>query len=315
MKNLIYPLVFVLFFISCKKEETITSDQRRIKQTTVSNDYFYGVIKIYYNYEDDLLVNRIRTYKSNSSYNTWDTTFKVNYSYSGNVVTAIAYSGEENELSLSEKAEFEFANDRMIRMKYWEYIDDQFICQYEYFFNYNGDLLESFDYYADTANNGTLYKVSKGEYTYNGDDVTRYRIKDVYYNLYFYNEEFTYENGLMSTWISSDDYNLDNNWKNQYREEFEYNSDNLLQKVRILNWEFHWSYGYSISYFYDNGNVVKEEYSDYTNGLVYEYEYEDKPGNSDLLFYTPLDRVYKYPIVEKVHNTSLNAGFEYIKLR
>lgn len=313
MKKLFYLLLIVPFLFACKKDDTIAKDQRRIKQVTISNDAIYAAIKTFYSYDDNLLVNRSTLVKSNSSYNTWDTTVKVDYTYSGNLVTAIAYLGDEGELHLGEKAEYEFANEQMNRYKYYEYIDGEFVSRYEYFFNYNGNLLESFDYYSDIADDGILYKVSKGEYTYEGNNVKRFRLKDVYFDMYYYNEDFDYANDLPDSWESKENYRLNDVWKKLTREEYEYNSDNDLVKTRVYDWQFSWSYSYSINYLYDNRNLIKEDYSDATYGLDVDYIYEDGQGNSEELIYSPMDRVYNTPIVESINNSSLDIRFKHRK--
>jgi hypothetical protein len=311
MKKLLYLLAIIPFLFACKKDDTIAKDQRRIKQVTISNDAVYGAIKTFYSYDNNQLVNRSTLVKSNSSYNTWDTTIKVNYSYSGSIVTAIAYLGDEGELHLGEKAEYEFVDELMSRFKYYEYVDGEFVSRYEYLFNYNGDLLESFDYYSDTANDGILYKVSKGEYYYYGDLCERFRIKDVYFDEYFYNEDFKYENGLLDSWESKENYRLNNVWKKLNREEYEYNSDNDLEKTKVYDWHFKWSYSYSVTFVYENRNLIKEDYSDATYGLDVDYIYEDGQGNSEDFYYTPMDRVYNTPIIENINNGSINAKLNF----
>ena len=311
MKKLIYLLICISLLFACKKDDTIPKDHRRIKQVTISNDAITGAIKIFYNYDNNLLVNRTVMVKSNSSYNTWDTTVKCNYTYSGDIVTAKLYLGDEGELHLGEKAEYEFTNKRMDKMKYFEFVDGEFISRYEYFFNFNGELLESFDYHADTADNGILYKTSKGEYTYEDQNVIKFRVKDLYYDEYFYNEDFVYENGLLDNWISSKYIWLTNVWKNQDKEEYDYNSNNLLEKTRVYDWTTHWSYSYSITFQYNQVNLIKEDYSDSTYGLDIEYIYEDETGNSEQLLFTPIDRVYNSPIIENIYDGSLEAKFKF----
>ena len=311
MRKIIYILICIPFLVACKKDDSTPENNKRIKQITISNNAIKGAIKIYYNYDNDLLVSRIVTTKSNSSYNTWDTTLKCNYSYSGNIVTAIAYSGEDGELNLAEKAEYEFTDDRMDRMKYYEYVDGQFINRHEYIFNFNGDLLESFNLYYDVNNNGILVECSKGEYTYQDQNVTRFRIKDIYYDQYYYNENFAYENGHLDNMISSEDERLTNTWKNVNKEKYDYNDDNTLKTIKIHDWHFYWAYIYSITMEYDQGYLISENYSDYTYGLLNEYTYEDGIGNSEQLLYTPIDKIYNYPIIRNRNDISLKTNYKF----
>ena len=234
MKKLFYLLFCISLLFACKKDNTIPEDIKRIKQITFSDNAITGAIKIYYNYDNNLLVNRTVMAKSNSSYNTWDTTIKCDYTYSGDIVTAISYLGDEGELHLGEKAEYEFTDTQMSNMKYFDFVDGEFISRYEYVFNFNGELLESFDFYAEIDENGILHKISSGEYTYEGQNVIKFRVKDLYDNEYFYNEDFVYENGLLDNWISSKLMWITGIWKNQEKEEYDYNSNNLLEKKKSL---------------------------------------------------------------------------------
>lgn len=310
MHKLIYLLIGLLLLAGCKKDDAIPKDQRRIKQVIISNDAIIGAIKIYYSYENNLLVNRTMVEKSNSSYNTWDTTVTSNYTYSGDVVTAISYLGEAGELHLGEKAVYEFTDKRMDRMTYFEFVDGAFVSRREYVFNFNGGLLESFDYYTDTDDDGILIKISKGEYIYEDQNVTKFRVKDLYYDMYFYTEDFVYENGLLDSWSSSDFHWPTNTWRNLDKEQYAYNSNNLLEKTRFYDWHFQWDKTYSVSYQYDRDNLIREEYSDYTYGLVLEYMYEEASGNSEQLLFTPIDRVYNSPIIESIYDGSLEFKFK-----
>lgn len=310
MKKLFYLLFCISLLFACKKDNTIPEDIKRIKQITFSDNAITGAIKIYYNYDNNLLVNRTVMAKSNSSYNTWDTTIKCDYTYSGDIVTAISYLGDEGELHLGEKAEYEFTDTQMSNMKYFEFVDGEFISRYEYVFNFNGELLESFDFYAEIDENGILYKISRGEYTYEGQNVIKFRVKDLYDNEYFYNEDFVYKNGLLDNWISSKLMWITGIWKNQEKEEYDYNSNNLLEKKRVYDWTNYWSYSYSVTFQYNQDNLIKEDYSDNTNGLNIEYIYEDEPGNSELLLFTPIDRVYNNQIIENIYDGSLDLKFK-----
>ena len=309
MKKFIYILFCIPFLVACKKDnDSIPADHRRIKQITISNTADVGTTKILYNYENNLLVNRTAVVKSNTSYNTWDTTVKINYTYSGDIVTAVSYLGDEGELHLNEKMEYEFTDKRMDRMKYFEYVDGQFISRGEYFFNFNGALLESFNYYSDFEDNGILYEVSLGEYTYDDQNVTRFRIKDLYYDQYFYNEDFVYENGVLDNWISSENYRFTNYWNKLNKEKYEYNSENILVKTSLYEWHNYWSYNYSISYQYDKGNLVMEDYG--VGALSIDYIYENEIGNSEQFVFTPMDRVYNSPVIEKKYAGSLKARYK-----
>ncbi len=309
MKKLIYILICIPFLVSCKKDDgSIPADHRRIKQITISNDANVGTTKILYSYDNNLLVNRTVIVKSGSSYDTYDTTVKSNYTYSGDIVTAVSYFGDGSELNLGEKMEYEFTDKRMDRMKYFEYVDDQFMSRYEYFFNFNGELLESFNYYSDFEDNGILNEVSMGEYSYDNLNVTRYRIKDLYNDEYFYNEDFVYENGVMKHWISSENYRLTNNWNNLDKEIYEYDSENILIKTRLYEWHNSWSFNYSISFQYDQDNLVMEDYG--LGALNVEYIYENEIGNSEQLIFTPLDRVYNRPVIESIYDGLLKARYK-----
>lgn len=310
MKKLICLFICFPLLFACKKDDTIPKDHRRIKQITISNDAIIGAVKIFYSYENNLLVNRTMVQKSNSSYNTWDTTVTSNYTYSGNVVTAISYLGEAGELHLAEKAVYEFTDKRMDRMTYFEFVDGAFISRREFVFNFNGGLLESFDYYSDMDENGILNMVSKGEYLYEDQHVVRFRVKDLYYDAYFYKEDFVYKNGLLDNWISSEFHWPSDAWKNLNKEQYTYNADNFLEKTRFYDWYFDWYKTYSVTYQYDQDNLIKEEYSDYTYGLVLEYIYEEASGNSEQLLFTPLDRVYNSPIIENIYDGSLEFKFK-----
>ena len=312
MKKFIYILFCIPFLIACKKDDdSIPADHRRIMQIKISNDANVGTTKILYSYDNNLLVNRTVVVKSSTSYNAWDTTIKCNYTYSGDIVTAELYLGDEGELHLGEKMEYEFTNNRMDRMKYFEYVDGQLMSRNEYFFNFNGELLESFNYYSDFEDNGILYEVSMGEYTYEDQNVIRFRIKDLYYDQYFYNEDFVYENGVLDNLISSEDYRLINTWKNLYKEKYEYNSNNILEKTRVYDFHSYWSYNYSIAFQYDQSNLVLEDYG--VGALRVEYLYEDGIGNSEQLVFTPMDRVYNSPVIENIYDGSLKAIYKGIK--
>lgn len=311
MKKLVFLLLSISLLLACKKDDSDVKDHKRLKQITMSNDALTGVIKVFFNYENNMLVDRTVMLKSNTSYNTWDTTVKCDYTYSGDFVTAISYFGDGGKLQLGEKAEYDFTENRMDRMKYYEFTNGQFISRYEYFFNFNGELLESFNYFCDTVGNGQLYECSKGEFTYDGKNIIRFRVKDLYFDAYFYNEDFTWENGLLDNWVSSENYRLTNTWKNIDREEYEYNSDNLLEKITFYNWHFYWSYIYSVSMQYAQGKLVTEDFSDYTDGLKIEYLYEDGIGNSDQLLFSPIDRIYNNPIIENRYNGSLNTSYNF----
>ncbi len=311
MKKLIFLLIFMSLLFSCKKDDAIPEIHKRIKQITISDDAIAGAMKVYYTYDNNLLVNRTVMVKSNSSYNTWDTSINCNYTYSGDLVTAISYFGDGGELYLGEKAEYEFTDTRMDRMKYYDFVGGAFVCRHEYFFNFNEGLLKSFDYYTDTADNGILYKVSKGEYTYENQNVIKFQVKDLYYDVYFYKEDFVYENGLLDNWISADYYGLTNEWKNVDKESYEYNSSGLLDKTRFYDWHFQWFRIYSVTYLYDEDHLIKEDYSDNTNGLDVDYIYEDESGNSEQLLFTPIDRVYNNPIIEKISDGSLDFKYKF----
>lgn len=310
MKRFLYLFLCIPFLVACKKEdESIPANSRRIKQITMSNIANVGTTKAYYEYDNELLVNRIILVKSSTSYNTWDTMVKSSYSYSGNIVTEISFLDDDGVLALGEKTEYEFNDNRMDRMKYYEYVEGEYINRYEYFFNYNGNLLETFNYYLDVEEDGILHEISMGEYTYDNQSITRFRIKDLYSDEYFYNEDFAYENGLMDNWYSSENYRLTNHWNKLDKEEYEYDSENILQKTRRFEWHNSWSYNYSISYLYDHDNLIMEDYG--VGLLKVEYEYEDAVGNSELFVFSPLDRVYNSPIIESIHNNFLKTRYNF----
>jgi hypothetical protein len=309
VKKFIYILLCIPFLVACKKDDdSIPADHRRIKQIKLSNNAGVVSTKILYSYNNNLLMNRTFIVKSGSSYNTWDTTTKCNYTYSGDIVTAVLYLGDEGELHLGEKMEYEFTDKRMVRMKYFEYVDDQFMSRNEYFFNFNGELLESFNVYTDFEGYGILHEVSLGEYTYEDQNVIRFRIKDLYTDEYFYNEDFVYENDVLDHWSSSENYRLTNYWNNLDKESYEYNSENILEKTRIYEWHNYWSYNYSISFQYDQSNLVIEDYG--VGALRNEYIYEDGIGNSEQLVFNPMDRVYNRPIIENIYDGSLKARYK-----
>lgn len=310
MKKFIYILLCLPFLVACKKDDdSIPADHRRIKEIILLSDGSVASSKVLFSYDNNLLVNRTDIVKSNTSYDTWDTTIKCNYSYSGNIVTAVLYQGDEGELYLAEKMEYEFTDKRMDRMKYYAYVDDQFISRYEYFFNFNGELLESFNYNADVEDNGILQEVSQGKYTYDNLNVTRFRIKDLYCDEYYYNEDFVYENGVLDNWTSSENYRFTNYWNNLNKEIYVYNSENILEKTKLYEWHNDWSYRYSISFQYDQSNMVEK---DYGVGIIrIEYIYEDGIGNSEQFFFTPMDRVYNDPVIESIYDGSLKTRYKY----
>ena len=307
-KSILLCLILILTLIcfeSCKKEDdNIPADHRRIVQIILSNDSRVDSTKVLFSYENNLLVNRTVVHKSNINYNTWDTTIKCNYTYSGDIVTAVLYLGDGGELHLGEKIEYEFTDKRMDRMKYFVYVDSQFMSRDEYFFNFNGELLESFNYYYDFEDNGILHECSLGEYTYEDQNINRFRIKDLFYDEYFYNEDFVYDNGVLDNWISSENYRLTNNWNKLYKERYEYNSDNNIEKTRVYDWHFSWSFSYSITLQYDQSNLIMEDYS---AGVRIDYIYEDGIGNSEQLVFTPMDQIYNSPVIEKIYDGSLKA--------
>ncbi len=309
IKKFIYILFCIPFLVACKKDnDNIPAHHRRIKQIILSNDARVDSTKILYSYDNNLLVNRTVVVKSSTSYNTWDTINKCNYTYSGDIVTAMLYLDNEGELHLAEMMEYEFINNRMGRMKFFEYVDGQMISRIEYFFNFNGELLESFDYFYDLYDDGILHKCSLGEYTYDNQNVIRFRIKDLFYDMYFYNEEFVYENGVLDNWISSENSIVTNTWKNIDKEKYEYNSDNILEKTILYDWHFYWKRNYSITFQYDQKNLVKEDIS---IGVRIDYVYENGIGNSEQLIFTPMDRIYNSPVIENIYDGSLEARYKF----
>ncbi len=312
MKKLLYLLFCLPFFFACEKDDSLQMNHKRIKQMSMSNDVIEGALKVFYNYENNLLVNRTVLFKSNSSYNTWDTTLNCHYTYEGNMVIAISYFGEDGPLYLAEKAEYEFTDQRMDRMKFYEYVDGKFISREEIVFHFNGALLESFDFHMDVEGNGILHKVSKGEYTYDDQQVIQYRLKDLYYDMYFYNEEFAYENGMPKSWFSSGYYANADIWINEDKEEYQYNSDGLLEKTRFYNWQNKWFKTHSLNYQYEDGHLIREYFSDNTGGLEVEYVYENQAGNSEQILFTPMDRMYNSPIIESIYDGSMTFKRKYM---
>lgn len=286
MRKLLLLVGLTSILFSCKKDEVLP-----IKNT-------HRVKSIYYNiFETDLLnkVEFIYTEENLSEIKmshyingVWIVFNKQTFRYEGDIVKVTRLSRETGKLQLNSKMEYIITDGRIGEEKYSIYYEGKYFDRWKYKYNYSAKKLTSWESFEMTKENQLFKPDGNGEFTYeNGLPTTYNAFKKDYIGNWnqIEMEEFSSSNNHITNWITYA-VNDSNNWTKYLNCNYLYTGNQItsaqyfLWNPYINSWET--SPVLTNNYTYNENGYLIEENNGYEST---EYEYEEGHGNAQLFWY------------------------------
>jgi hypothetical protein len=302
-KNILLISILIALLFSCIRDKDRDSgpakNTHRIKQVTFDNDEGTDRKSVFTYDDKERLIMIMRHEKEGSE--TWKEVVKIEIFYNPAEIKSYYYSNESGFWEYTGKQEF-YVEDGLLKEEwYYHYIDDDWVENSEWTYDYSGTNLIEWQCYFDSDNDGSVELNSKGEYGYINNKLDEYRgyyfdeFEDwIEYDL----ETFSYSGDKLSGYINYYKDTLDY-WVESFKCTYIYTGDNITE-AEYYDWVIEsndWEYDpFTVTYDYDiNGYLIEHTDDD---GDKTTYEYEAGNGNAVFFWYYPEDLVYGRPTLK-----------------